>query len=125
MVVPVAWMAPRLAGWWHPSMLVVARLVAEPGLMRLGGEVREVTIMFTDLANFTTLSERLSAEQTVELLSGYFDAMTPIIHASGGAQQQAYIPVLQRTQIHGGQFFIDRFDRVPEHLSQSGTVRPQ
>ena len=63
---------------------VVARLVAEPGLMRLGGEVREVTIMFTDLANFTTLSERLSAEQTVELLSGYFDAMTPIIHASGG-----------------------------------------
>ncbi|MES2608800.1 MAG: adenylate/guanylate cyclase domain-containing protein [Pseudomonadota bacterium] len=63
---------------------VVARLVAEPGLMRLGGEVREVTIMFTDLANFTTLSERLSAEQTVDLLTGYFDAMTPIIHASGG-----------------------------------------
>jgi adenylate cyclase len=63
---------------------VVARLVAEPGLMRLGGEVREVTIMFTDLANFTTLSEQLSAEQTVELLTGYFDAMTPIIHASGG-----------------------------------------
>ncbi len=63
---------------------VVERLVAEPELLRLGGEVRELTVMFTDLANFTTLSEQLSAEQTVELLSGYFDAMTPIVHASGG-----------------------------------------
>ncbi|MFN4117951.1 CHASE2 domain-containing protein [Acidovorax sp.] len=63
---------------------VVARLVAQPELMRLGGEAREVTLMFTDLANFTTLSEQLSAEQTVEVLTGYFNAMTPIIHATGG-----------------------------------------
>ena len=40
--------------------------------------------MFTDLANFTTLSEQLSAEQTVEVLTGYFNAMTPIIHRTGG-----------------------------------------
>ena len=45
---------------------VVSRLIAQPELMRLGGEAREVTLMFTDLANFTTLSEQLSAEQTVE-----------------------------------------------------------
>jgi adenylate cyclase len=63
---------------------VVARLVAQPDLMRLGGEAREVTLMFTDLANFTTLSEQLSAEQTVEVLTGYFNAMTPIVHATGG-----------------------------------------
>lgn len=63
---------------------VVARLIAEPGLMRLGGEAREVTLLFTDLAGFTTLSERLSAEQTVELLGLYFGAMAPIVHASGG-----------------------------------------
>ncbi len=63
---------------------VVARLVAQPELLRLGGEAREVTLMFTDLANFTTMSEQLSAEQTVEVLTGYFNAMTPIVHATGG-----------------------------------------
>lgn len=63
---------------------VVSRLVEEPALLRLGGEAREVTLLFTDLANFTTLSEQLSAEQTVELLTGYFNAMTPIVHATGG-----------------------------------------
>lgn len=63
---------------------MVARLIAQPELMRLGGEAREVTLMFTDLASFTTLSEQLTAEQTVEVLTGYFNAMTPIVHASGG-----------------------------------------
>lgn len=63
---------------------VVARLIAQPELLRLGGEAREVTLMFTDLAHFTTLSEQLSAEQTVEVLTAYFNAMTPIVHASGG-----------------------------------------
>ena len=59
-------------------------LIAQPELMRLGGEARAVTLMFTDLANFTTLSEQLSAEQTVEVLTDYFNAMTPIVHATGG-----------------------------------------
>ena len=63
---------------------VVSRLIAQPELMRLGGEAREVTLMFTDLANFTTLSEQLTAEQTVDVLTGYFNAMTPIVHATGG-----------------------------------------
>jgi adenylate cyclase len=63
---------------------VVAKLVEQPEMLRLGGEVREVTLMFTDLANFTTMSEQLSAEQTVEVLTEYFNAMTPIIHRDGG-----------------------------------------
>lgn len=71
-----------LAQYLPPA--VVGRLIAHPELLRLGGEAREVTLMFTDLANFTTLSEQLSAEQTVEVLTGYFNAMTPIVHATGG-----------------------------------------
>ena len=63
---------------------VVQRLIEQPDLLRLGGEMREVTLLFTDLAQFTTLSERLSAEQTVEVLTGYFNAMTPLVHAQGG-----------------------------------------
>ncbi len=63
---------------------VVARLVERPELLRLGGEARELTLMFTDLANFTGLSERLTAEATVDVLTEYFNAMTPIIHRYGG-----------------------------------------
>jgi len=63
---------------------VVARLVERPELMKLGGEARVLTLMFTDLANFTGMSERLSAEATVDVLTEYFNTMTPIIHRHGG-----------------------------------------
>lgn len=63
---------------------VVSRLVERPELLKLGGEARELTLMFTDLANFTTMSERLTAEATVEVLTEYFNAMTTIIHRYGG-----------------------------------------
>lgn len=78
--------ATRIRGMFSQYVppTVVARLVEQPQLMRLGGEAREVTLMFTDLANFTTLSEMLSAEQTVEVLTAYFNTMTPIIHRHGG-----------------------------------------
>ncbi|MGV3493587.1 MAG: CHASE2 domain-containing protein [Ramlibacter sp.] len=74
--------AARVRGMFaqYVPPVVVQRLVDQPQLLRLGGETREVTLMFTDLANFTTLSERLSAEQTVEVLTAYFNAMTPIVH---------------------------------------------
>ena len=63
---------------------VVDRLIERPELLRLGGETRELTLMFTDLANFTTLSEQQTAEQTVEVLTAYFNTMTPLIHRTGG-----------------------------------------
>jgi len=63
---------------------VVARLVERPDLLKLGGEARELTLMFTDLANFTSMSERLTAEATVEVLTEYFNVMTPIIHRYSG-----------------------------------------
>lgn len=63
---------------------VVSRLIENPALMRLGGEVRELTLMFTDLANFTAMSERLTAQATVDVLTEYFNTMTPLIHQYGG-----------------------------------------
>ncbi len=63
---------------------VVKRLVENPSLMKLGGEARELTLMFTDLANFTAMSEHLSAESTVDVLTEYFNTMAPIIHHYGG-----------------------------------------
>ncbi|MDP3174676.1 MAG: adenylate/guanylate cyclase domain-containing protein, partial [Phenylobacterium sp.] len=63
---------------------VVGQLVAHPELMRLGGETRELTVMFTDLANFTGMSERLDPQHTVAVLTEYFNTMTAIVHRHHG-----------------------------------------
>lgn len=58
---------------------VVNYLIAHPEQIKLGGERREVTLMFTDLANFTTISESLTAEKVTQLLNRHFTAMTDIV----------------------------------------------
>jgi adenylate cyclase len=58
---------------------VVNYLIAHPEQIKLGGEHREVTLMFTDLAGFTTISESLSAERVTHLLNRHFTAMTDIV----------------------------------------------
>jgi adenylate cyclase len=58
---------------------VVDQLLAHPEQLKLGGERREVTFMFTDLAGFTTFSEALSAERVVYLLNRHFTDMTDIV----------------------------------------------
>ncbi len=58
---------------------VVDYLAAHPESIKLGGERRQVTVMFTDLAGFTTLSESLSPEQVTQLLNRHFTGMTDIV----------------------------------------------
>jgi adenylate cyclase len=58
---------------------VVEQMIAHPEQMRLGGERRNITIMFTDLAGFTTISEAHSAERVTYLLNRHFTAMTDIV----------------------------------------------
>lgn len=63
---------------------VVKDLIKDPGKMKLGGERRELSTLFSDVAGFTTISEKLSPEQLVELLNEYLTAMTEIVHENGG-----------------------------------------
>jgi len=63
---------------------VVESLIADPEKVRLGGERRECTVLFTDVADFTTTSESLSPEQVVQFMNIYLDAMTDIIIEEGG-----------------------------------------
>jgi adenylate cyclase len=63
---------------------VVEDMIASDRLPQLGGEMREVTVWFSDLANFTALSEGLSPEELVSLMNRYFSAVTDIIEAHGG-----------------------------------------
>lgn len=58
---------------------VVQQLMANPKRLRLGGENRKLTVMFSDLAGFTTMSEAMSPEKLVELLNAYLGEMTDIL----------------------------------------------
>ncbi len=58
---------------------VVNELIKNPSMAKLGGERREVTILFSDIRGFTTLSEKLPPEKVVELLNEYFAHMAEII----------------------------------------------
>jgi class 3 adenylate cyclase len=52
--------------------------------LKLGGTKRDITVFFSDIRGFTTLSEKTSPEQLVHLLNEYFTAMTRIILKHGG-----------------------------------------
>lgn len=66
------------------SPAVVNELVANPEKASLGGDKRELTAFFSDIAGFTTISESLTPEKLVELLNEYLDDMTEIIIKHGG-----------------------------------------
>ena len=68
----------------YMSEAVISHLLAHPEKLKLGGERRRVTLFFSDLAGFTTISERLEAEAVVGLLNDYLSAMTEIILAEAG-----------------------------------------
>jgi adenylate cyclase len=58
---------------------VVAHMIAHPEQMKLGGERRNITTLFTDLAGFTSISEAHSAERVTHLLNRHFTEMTDIV----------------------------------------------
>ncbi|RLA91087.1 MAG: adenylate/guanylate cyclase domain-containing protein [Deltaproteobacteria bacterium] len=68
----------------YMSDTLIQDLLKNPDKLRLGGERREMTIFFSDLAGFTSLSEGLSPEELVSLLNEYLTQMTDIILARGG-----------------------------------------
>lgn len=58
---------------------VVAEILREPDHIKLGGEKKEVTLFFSDVQGFTTLSEQLEPEILVALLNEYLSLMTDLI----------------------------------------------
>jgi adenylate cyclase len=64
---------------------VVEDLVAEAGALRLGGEKRELTVLFSDIRGFTALSEGMQPEDLVKLMNEYFTVMTEKVFAHRGS----------------------------------------
>jgi len=69
----------RRAFGQYLSPAVIERIVADPSLLRLGGERREVTVMFVDLAGFTSIAEKLDAQVLSSLLNEYLSVMSGVI----------------------------------------------
>ena len=63
---------------------VVDRMSASGALPALGGERREISILFSDLEGFSQLSETLEPEALVKLMNAYLTAMTDVIESCGG-----------------------------------------
>lgn len=61
------------------SPKVVEEIVTNPGILKLGGERKEITAFFSDVAGFTSVSESMSPEDLVHLLNEYLSEMTEII----------------------------------------------
>ena len=68
----------------YVSEAAIAAILASGKPPAPGGSLATVTILFSDIRDFTTLSEKLSAEQVVELLNVYFSKVCDIILAHGG-----------------------------------------
>ena len=59
----------------YVSKDVYEQLVANPDLARLGGQRRQMTVLFSDIRGFTTVSEKGQPEEIVAILNEYFSRM--------------------------------------------------
>ncbi len=63
----------------YVSPVVIDNLIRNPDMINLGGAKRNITIFFSDIRGFTSISERLEPEELVHLLNEYLTEMTSII----------------------------------------------
>ncbi len=68
----------------YVSPAVMEKMIHEPHALALGGERRELSIFFSDIAGFTTISEQLPAEKLALLLTKLLSGMTEVIQQHQG-----------------------------------------
>lgn len=69
----------RRAFSYYLSDHVIEQVLKDPDMLKLGGQLRELTIFFSDLESFTSLSEGLEPEELTSLLNEFLSEMTDII----------------------------------------------
>jgi len=68
----------------YVSREVARRILSGPEAAALGGDLREVTVLFSDVRGYSTLSEALPPDRVVSLMNAYFTAMSEVIEGHGG-----------------------------------------
>ncbi|MGE0160184.1 MAG: adenylate/guanylate cyclase domain-containing protein [Gemmatimonadales bacterium] len=63
---------------------IVNEIAEDPAALRLGGQKKPLTILFSDLSGFTTLAENMDPENLLTLLNEYLDDMTQVVLDEGG-----------------------------------------
>ncbi len=74
----------RRAFHFYLAPSVIDIMLAQPSKLKLGGERRELTVLFSDIRGFTTISEKLDPEDLTELLNEYLTPMTDIVFRHRG-----------------------------------------
>ena len=110
------------------SPAVIDTLIAHPESLVLGGERRHISIFFSDVQGFTSISERLSPAELTSLLNDYLSQMTDILLESGGTidkyEGDAIIAFWNApVELHDhGRRAVEAMIRCQEKLAQ---LRPQ
>jgi adenylate cyclase len=68
----------------YVSRTVVDRILAEPARAKLGGERKELTVLFSDIRNFSSFAEAMGPEELASFLGEYLTPMTALVLESGG-----------------------------------------
>ncbi|MFI5177394.1 MAG: CHASE2 domain-containing protein [Vicinamibacterales bacterium] len=68
----------------YVSPAVINQLIADPSLARLGGERREMSVLFSDIRGFTAASEKGTPEAVVAQLNEYFGVMVEVLFRHQG-----------------------------------------
>jgi adenylate cyclase len=74
----------RGAFQYYLTASVINEMLKDPTKLKLGGDKKDLTVLFSDIRGFTTISEKLSPEELVRLLNEYLTAMTNIVFKYDG-----------------------------------------
>jgi adenylate cyclase len=72
----------------YVAPIVIEEMLKEPDRLKLGGEEKVLTVLFSDLAGFTGYSERFSPHEMINMLSEYFEKMTEEIFTYQGTLKE-------------------------------------
>jgi adenylate cyclase len=74
----------RGAFQYYLTASVVNEILKDPSKLKLGGDKKNLSVMFSDIRNFTSISEKLTPEELVRLLNEYLTAMTDMVFKYDG-----------------------------------------
>jgi len=119
----------------YVSSEVVDSLLSDPSRLELGGELREVTVLFADIRGYSTLAESLAPTAVIGMLNRYFELVTNVILAERGMINEFEgdgvlavfgapnaLPDHSLRAVRAGLGMLDAVARLNAEWTQDGTV---
>ena len=119
----------------YVSPAVIEALVADPSKLRLGGDIKPITVLFSDIRNFTQRSERMPANEVVRFLNAVHTPLSEAVMTTGGTVDK-YIgdgmmafwnaplddPDHVRNALRAALIMTERLPRIAENLTANHHV---